>query len=80
MRIVAVLLLSILTGCAIAAKINAREDYEASTANYKQCLAANVATPQRCEALRLAMEADERKFNGMTAGVSRTNHVIVTNR
>jgi hypothetical protein len=37
-------------------------DYQASEAKYKSCLAANPATPQNCEGLRLAMEADERKY------------------
>ena len=80
MRYLLVPSLLLLTGCGIAAKINAREAYEASTDVYKQCLAANVAAPQRCDGLRLAMEADERKFNGMQAGVSPTRHVIVTGR
>jgi len=58
-----------LGGCAVAAKMEARQDYQASANQYKACLAANPAAPQNCEGLRLAMETDERKFNNMGAAI-----------
>jgi hypothetical protein len=59
-----------LGGCGIAAKVDARNDYQASEAQYKACLAANPATPKNCEGLRLALEADERKYNNLSAGIN----------
>jgi len=38
-----------LAGCGIAAKIDARQDYQSSEAQYKACLTANPAAPQNCE-------------------------------
>jgi hypothetical protein len=58
-----------LGGCGFAARIDARNDYQASEANYKACLTANPSAPQNCEGLRLAMEADERKYNNLSAGL-----------
>lgn len=59
-----------LVGCGIAARTDARNDYRASTNQYKACLSANPASPQNCEGLRLAMEADERKYNNLSAGLN----------
>lgn len=59
-----------LGGCgagSIAAKSSAREAYQRSTANYQACLAGR--GPQACETQRLAMEADERLFNSMSAAM-----------
>jgi hypothetical protein len=72
-----------LAGCGIAAKVEARNDYQASSEQYKACLAANASAPQNCEGLRLAMEADERKFQNMSAGASggsRSGAVTILNR
>jgi len=49
-------LLLLLSGCGIAARVNARHDMEASKAAYKACLA--TSGPELCEAQRLAYEAD----------------------
>jgi hypothetical protein len=72
-----------LTGCGIAARVDAQNDYEASAANYKACLAANAALPQNCEGL-LAMETDERKYNNLSAGLNpgsqSSTNVTVLNR
>jgi hypothetical protein len=59
-----------LSGCGIAARVDARNEYQASAENYKTCLAANPTTPQNCESLRLAMETDERKYNNLSAGLN----------
>ena len=58
-----------LTGCGLASRIDARRNYEASTAAYRACVTTN--PPQACEGKRLAMEADERAFNAITAPASR---------
>jgi hypothetical protein len=74
----------LLSGCGIAARVDARNEYQVSSANYKACLAANPATPQNCESLRLAMETDERKYNNLSAGLnprSRTQiNLTILNR
>ena len=74
----------ILSGCGIAAKVDARNEYQTSVDNYKACLSANPAAPQNCEGLRLAMEADERKYNEFSAGINpgsqRAATVTVLNR
>jgi hypothetical protein len=71
MRLIGVLAISLaLAGCGIAAKVNARNGYEEATAKYKQCLEANPASPQNCEGLRLAMEAEERQYNNLSAGIT----------
>jgi hypothetical protein len=73
-----------LAGFGIGARVDARNDYQASAADYKVCLAANPASPQNCEGLRLAMETDERKYNNLSAGLNpgsqRSTNVTVLNR
>ena len=74
----------LLASCAVADKIEARNDYKASANQYKACLGANPSAPQNCEGLRLTMETDERKFNNMGAamdpGAQRSNNITVLNR
>jgi hypothetical protein len=74
----------ILSGCGLAAKVEARKDYQDSAEQYKACLTVNPATPQNCEGLRLAMETDERKFTNMSAGTNpgsqRSTNITVLNR
>jgi len=82
--VLAIIGFCILGGCGIAAKVESRSDYQQSADNYKACLAANAATPQNCEGLRLAMETDERKYNAMSAGITpgaqRNATVTILNR
>ena len=85
MRVLVLLLTALpIAGCGIAAKIDARQDYQASEAQYKSCLTANAAAPQNCEGLRLAMEADERKYTNFSAGTNpgsqTTRNVTILNR
>ena len=62
MRIIGVLVSAFfVAGCSIPEKIAARNEADKSADNYKQCMAANATTPKRCEELRLALEASERK-------------------
>jgi len=71
MRAITALILVVpLAGCAVAAKMEARTDYQASAEQYKACLGANPASPQNCDSLRLAMEVDERKYNNLSAGTN----------
>jgi hypothetical protein len=73
-----------LAGCGVAARVDARNDYQTSAANYKACLVANPAAPQNCEGLRLAMETDERKYNNFSAGLDpgsqRSANITVLSR
>ena len=60
---VAVILLgALVTGCGIVAKVQAREDMQASKARYKACLEQNPQTPANCESARLLYEADLRAY------------------
>jgi hypothetical protein len=68
MKYLAILGCFALGGCGLASYQGARTEYQASAAEYKACLGANPSTPQRCEGLRLAMEADERKYTNIGAG------------
>jgi hypothetical protein len=79
-----VLLALPLAGCGLTAKIDARQDYQTSEAQYKACLTSNPATPQKCEGFRLAMEADERKYTNLSAGTNpgsqTTGNLTILNR
>lgn len=68
MRALAIIGCLALGGCAVVARNDARTDYLGSTNQYKTCLASN--PPQTCEGARLAMEADERKYNNLSAGLN----------
>jgi hypothetical protein len=59
-----------IAGCSIAEKIVARNDAKRSAENYQHCMEANATAPQQCEALRLAMEEDERKQNNISTDIS----------
>jgi hypothetical protein len=79
-----VALCALLGGCGVAARVDARNDYQSSAANYKACLSANPSTPKNCESFRLIMETDERKYNDLSAGLNpgsqRIDTVTVLNR
>jgi hypothetical protein len=49
-----------LGGCGIAAKIDARTEYQKSIADYRACLDANPNDAHACDAKRLAMEVARR--------------------
>ena len=70
MRAIALLGCFALGGCGVSARVDARNDYQASAAQYKSCLASNPAIPQNCEGPRLAMETDERRYNNLSAGLN----------
>lgn len=83
-KVILLVVAGTLGGCGIAARTDARNDYQVAAANYKACLAANPAAPQSCESLRLAMEVDERRYNNLSAGLNpdgqRTGTLTVINR
>ncbi len=71
MRVIGVLVPALfLAGCSISEKIVARNEADKSADNYKQCMAANPTAPKRCEELRLAMEASERKRDSINTDLS----------
>jgi hypothetical protein len=67
------------SGCA---QVGAQRDYQDSVAKYKACLSENVASPQNCEGLRLAMETDEHKLSVYRGAFSpeRRETVTILNR
>jgi hypothetical protein len=75
MKTATLILAFLLAGCALR---NARMEYESSAEAYKQCLAAHPSAPQQCDGLRLAMEADERKFNNFIAATQPGGQRAVT--
>jgi hypothetical protein len=61
-----------LLGCAgspVAMQREAEAQYAKSVTNYRTCLTDNSSNVKACEGLRLAMEADERAFNNMSASL-----------
>ena len=59
-----------LGGCSIAAKIDARTEYQKSVADYRACLDAHPWELKACDGKRLAMEAEERAYNNLSAGTT----------
>jgi uncharacterized lipoprotein YajG len=58
----------LLSGCAgspMAMERTARQNYEKSVADYRNCLAANSSNVNVCQAQRLIMETDELAFNNL---------------
>jgi hypothetical protein len=66
-----------LGGCGIAAKVDARNEYQVSSERYKACLAANPTDARLCDGFRLAMEADERKYTNFSAGIQQGGSAAV---
>jgi hypothetical protein len=61
-----------LSGCAgspVAIQREAQRQYAKSATDYRTCLTENSSNVKACEGLRLAMEADERAFNNMSASL-----------
>jgi hypothetical protein len=89
LALAAAFLLSGCEGSPIAMERDARRSYVQSTADYRNCLAANPANVNACEAQRRIMEADERAFNNLSTDnraamsgglIERTNTVVVQER
>jgi hypothetical protein len=60
-----------LCGCILAVNVDVvRNNYLRSLAEYRACLDANPGDVQPCEDKRLAMEANERAYTNMSAGIA----------
>jgi hypothetical protein len=72
---------ALLSGCGgIAAKVNARNEMEASKGAYKACLAQHSQDVASCEAARLTFEADMKAYRATSAGIlPGTNSTINVN-
>jgi len=57
-----------LTGCGIAAKVNARNDMEQSKVAYKACLAEHPQDVSFCKGAKAAYEADMQSVQGNVCG------------
>jgi hypothetical protein len=57
----------LLSGCGIAAKVNARHDMEASKVAYKECLAQHGQNVAACDVLHRAYEADLSVYQATAA-------------
>jgi hypothetical protein len=69
MKRVGIMLSALMLGdCSIAAKIDARTEYQKSVADYRTCLDAHPWELKACESKRLAMEAEERAYNNLSVG------------
>lgn len=72
MRVLAIIIAFPLAACGLGAQLDARSEYQKSTDNYKQCMAANPGAPQQCESLRLAMEAAGSKYEQVSPNLLDT--------
>ena len=68
-RILVALCTLALAGSGIVAKIDARTEYQKTVADYRACLDAHPWELKACDGKRLAMEAEERAYNNLSAGV-----------
>jgi hypothetical protein len=69
MRFIVMGLVLTVTGCGIAAKIQARQAYQQATADYDACLSAHSTHLDICEAKRQIMLTDEAEYNNFAAGI-----------
>jgi len=59
----------LLSGCGIAAKVNARQDMEASKVAYKACLVQHGQDATACDGLRRAYDADLSAYQATSAAL-----------
>jgi hypothetical protein len=59
----------LLSGCGIAAKVNARNDMQVSKTAYKTCLTQHAQDAAACEGPRQAYEADLSAYRATSAGL-----------
>jgi hypothetical protein len=64
-----VVALGLLSGCGIAAKVQARDDMERAKVAYTRGLAQNSADPAVCRGLGMAYQADMQAYRATTAGI-----------
>jgi len=65
---------TLLGGCGVVAKVNARDDMTASKTAYKSCLLQNPSNVSACEGYRLAFEADLKAYRAASAGIQSGNN------
>lgn len=58
----------VLSGCAIAAKVDARRDLQQSKIAYEGCLRQQSQDVSPCEGLRLAYDTDLKTYRALAAG------------
>ena len=68
---IAAAMLAVLSGCGIAAKVEARSGMQQSLAAYKACLAQNPQNVQACEGAKLAYDADMKAYRATSSGIQR---------
>jgi len=57
------------SGCGIAAKVQARDDMMQAKDSYTQCLTENSADPSKCQGLKEAYDADLKAYLATSSGV-----------
>ena len=67
----------IVSGCAVAAKVRAREDMEMSKTAYKKCLELHPDDLSKCEALRMAYEADLKAYRATSDAMKESGTVTI---
>ena len=68
-RFVGITLAFAISGCGVAAKVQARDDMMQSKQAYTDCLRANSAEPQACAGLKEAYQADLQAYRATSAGI-----------
>jgi hypothetical protein len=76
--VVLMLAASSLSGCGIAAKVNARNSMQESLAAYKACLVQNPQNVNACQGAKLAYDADMRAYRATSAGIQPGRHDTLT--
>ena len=72
---IAIVALSI-AGCAVAAKVRARDDMEASKAAYTECLKRE-SDLSKCEGLKRAFEADLKAYRATSEALKNRGGTVV---
>lgn len=75
LMIIGALLVAVVSSC--AAKINARDDREASKTVYEECLAQHLQDVSACEGARQAYEADLAIYRAISAGARPGANITV---
>ena len=57
-----------LASCGVTAKVDVREQYQKSLADYRSCLAGDEANVSVCDGKRLIVDADERAVVQLSGG------------
>ena len=68
-RVVLIVAIPILSGCGVAAKVNARNDLEQSKRAHKQCLIEYADDIGKCASQRTAYQTDLQTYEAMSRGI-----------